>query len=211
MKIAVVGSTGRTGLAFVQQALHAGHDVTALARTPSALSLTHERLRVAQADVLTSTDLAAIFEGHDAVVVSLGGAERDDNSTRSEGTKRVLAAMKTANVDRILVVSTAGVGSSFDQLPPGGQHVVKTVIRVAVEDHGRQEEAVIASGLRYTIARPGGLRSDALCAYHADPDNVVMIGSVPRACVADFLVRALEDASSENRIYALSADETLPT
>lgn len=210
MNIVIVGSTGRTGIELVQQALDAGHNVSAIARTPSAMPLAHPRLRVVQADVLVSEDLPSILQGHDAVIVSLGGAQRDDSATRSEGTKRIIRAMQQAGVERILIVSTAGVGSSYDQLPPAGQHVVNTVIRVAVDDHSRQEDAVRASGLAYTIARPGGLRNDALCDYTADPDGRITIGSIPRACVADFLLRALTDASTIHATYALSADAELP-
>ncbi len=46
MKIAVFGATGGTGRNFLQQALSAGHEITALVRDPTCLTATPERLTV---------------------------------------------------------------------------------------------------------------------------------------------------------------------
>ena len=203
MKIAVVGSTGRTGLEIVQQALDAGHDVRALARTPSKMSLQHARLETREFDILTSS-IEDALDGIEAVIVSLGGAELKDSSTRSEGTRRLVAAMRERGVPRIIVVSTAGVGDSFEQLSPRGQEVVRTVIKEAVEDHGRQEKLVRESTLQWTIARPGGLGTGPQGEYKADPTGSILIGGVDRANVAHFTIRALTDASTIGQVFGLS-------
>ena len=203
MKIAVVGSTGRTGLEIVQQALDAGHEVRAFARPPSKMSLEHAHLETRQIDVLTSP-IEADLDGIDAVIVSLGGAELKDSSTRSEGTKRLVDAMRARGVSRIIVVSTAGVGDSFEQLSPRGQEVGRTVIKEAVEDHGRQEALVRESGLQWTIARPGGLGTGPQGEYRADSTGSILIGGVDRANVAHFAIRALTDASTLGQTYGLS-------
>jgi putative NADH-flavin reductase len=52
MKLVIFGPTGGTGEQLVQQALDAGHVVTAVARHPEAISLVHPRLDVLQGDVL---------------------------------------------------------------------------------------------------------------------------------------------------------------
>ncbi|MCB0237620.1 MAG: NAD(P)H-binding protein, partial [Anaerolineae bacterium] len=52
MQIAVFGATGGTGQQVVQQALAAGHSVTALVRDPSRLAAQDERLTVVEGDVL---------------------------------------------------------------------------------------------------------------------------------------------------------------
>ena len=43
MRVLVVGATGGTGKQLVQQALDQGHDVTAFARDPRKVTLTHSR------------------------------------------------------------------------------------------------------------------------------------------------------------------------
>lgn len=44
MKILAFGSTGGTGREIVAQGLEQGHEVTAFARSPDKLGLSHERL-----------------------------------------------------------------------------------------------------------------------------------------------------------------------
>lgn len=44
MKLVVFGATGGTGIQIVEQALAAGHTVTAFLRTPSKLSIQHSNL-----------------------------------------------------------------------------------------------------------------------------------------------------------------------
>jgi putative NADH-flavin reductase len=46
----VLGATGRVGAAVVTFALEAGHRVTAVARNPAKVGVSHERLRVVQRD-----------------------------------------------------------------------------------------------------------------------------------------------------------------
>ena len=50
MKVLVIGATGRTGRHAVAQLLARGHEVTAFARNPSAVTARSERLRVVQGD-----------------------------------------------------------------------------------------------------------------------------------------------------------------
>ncbi len=42
MKLLILGASGRTGQHLVQQAMSAGHQVTALVRNPQKLEVTHE-------------------------------------------------------------------------------------------------------------------------------------------------------------------------
>jgi putative NADH-flavin reductase len=57
MRPVVFGASGRTGILLVQQALEAGHHVTAFVRTPSRLPIQHERLIVVAGDVMNRADV----------------------------------------------------------------------------------------------------------------------------------------------------------
>lgn len=52
LKIAVVGATGGTGHALVENALAAGHAVVAVARRPEAVKIQNLRLDVRRGDLL---------------------------------------------------------------------------------------------------------------------------------------------------------------
>ena len=52
MKVLVIGATGATGQILMREALAQGHEVTALARDPSAVVPEDHRPRVLQGNVL---------------------------------------------------------------------------------------------------------------------------------------------------------------
>ncbi len=72
MKLSVLGAAGATGIPLVEQALAAGHTVTALVRSGQELTITGANLHVVEGD---ATDHAAVSEamnGGDAVISVLG-------------------------------------------------------------------------------------------------------------------------------------------
>ena len=72
MKLSVLGPAGATGIPLVEQALAAGHRVTALVRFGQKLTITNPNLHVVEGD---ATDRAAVSEamnGGDAVISVLG-------------------------------------------------------------------------------------------------------------------------------------------
>jgi putative NADH-flavin reductase len=86
MKLTIVAATGGIGLQILQQAVAAGHDVTAVVRNPAKISAD---VRVVQAD-LSDPDpvaLAAAMEGADAVLSGLGGSSRADQDVAARGTQ----------------------------------------------------------------------------------------------------------------------------
>jgi putative NADH-flavin reductase len=72
MNVLVFGATGGTGRLLVHQALERGHRVTAFARDPSKLSMTHANLRVVRGDVLLPATVEAAVVGQEAVLSALG-------------------------------------------------------------------------------------------------------------------------------------------
>ena len=60
MRLTIFGATGATGTALTEQALAAGHDVTAVVRDPGRLTVqAHARLRTITADVMDPASIAA--------------------------------------------------------------------------------------------------------------------------------------------------------
>src|SRR6267143_56980 len=72
MKLVVLGATGGTGLEIVRQAIERGHSVTAFVRSPERLKPFRDRITVKQGDLLNSTDLERVIQGHDAVLSGFG-------------------------------------------------------------------------------------------------------------------------------------------
>jgi putative NADH-flavin reductase len=72
MKLLVLGATGGTGSRLVEQALQQGHVVTAFARDPKKIHLTHDNLRVVTGDVLDRASVNAAVDGQDGVLSAIG-------------------------------------------------------------------------------------------------------------------------------------------
>ena len=115
MKITVFGGTGRTGLPLVAQALDAGHEATVLARTPFKLPTDHKRLRVVQGDVQDAAKVEEAMKDVEAVLSVLGPVSNEPVFMISQGTEKILAAMKKRGVRRLVQTVGAGVADSKDK------------------------------------------------------------------------------------------------
>lgn len=195
MNIAVFGATGGTGQQVVQQALAAGHSVTALVRDPSRLAAQDERLTVVEGDVLDRAKVDETVSGADAVIVSLGNTSNNPDYIVSRGTEVIVDAMTAAGIPmRLIVVSSLGVGESRDQVPFAFKMLMNTVLKKAMDDKERQEALVKASGFDWIIVRPGGLTNGpATGSYKSGVDVRLTAGQVSRADVAAFVLQQLDD------------------
>src|SRR5713101_874891 len=72
MNLLVFGATGGTGRALVRQALAQGHVVTAFARDPAKVKITHENLRIARGNILDYDSVETAVKNQDAVFSALG-------------------------------------------------------------------------------------------------------------------------------------------
>ncbi|MET7284073.1 NAD(P)-binding oxidoreductase [Kribbella sp. NPDC005582] len=136
MKIAVLGATGQTGRHLVAQAVDRGHEVTALARTPSPWP----GVRVVQADVsLPETILAAVADA-DVVLSALGVVKGQDPRILSEG-----AALVASSGRRLIWLGALGAGATTGALGPVNNALLRKVLHdwQAKQD---AEQSVLTTG-----------------------------------------------------------------
>lgn len=208
MKLAIFGATGGTGRLLVEQALAAGHEVIAFARTPSKLTAQHERLVIIQGDL---TDAAAIERAlcrMEAVISALGPRGNDASRPITRGTLNILAAMKKHGVRRLVLSSTPSARDPNDvpdlrfKLAVG---LVRLVLRSAYEDIVSTAQAVRASDVDWTIVRASML-SDA------PRTGAVRVGYVGRAVgmrisrsdLAEFMLKQVLDTAYLRQAPAVS-------
>lgn len=108
MKLTIFAATGGIGRHVLEQAVDAGHDVTAVVRNPRALS---HPVRAVAADLATpdAATLESAVAGADAVLSGLGPRNSAEHGIVSLGTRAIVEAMKTTGVRRIVTVSVAGI------------------------------------------------------------------------------------------------------
>lgn len=204
MRIAVVGAAGRTGRLVVEQALAAGHTVTAVVRDPARLpAFDHGRPRVARADVHTPGSLHEPLTGQDAAVSTLGTAGRGATTVFSDGARELVAAARAGGVRHVLAMSSAGLEN--DHLPFAQRVVTRLVVdrlyREIHHDLARMEDVLEESGLPWTLVRVPMLKDGP-----ASPDPRVSIGlplpragTAARATVAHWIVDHLGAAETFRR------------
>lgn len=199
----MIGGNSGVGAQVVRIAAQEGHHVTCLSRGGSA-SLP-EGVHEVKGDALRPDVARSAVAGADAVIVTVGGAKGSDRH-RTEVTRSVIAAMQDAGVRRLVVHSSLGVGDSMQLMPAPARLFARTVLAKALADHAEQEAAVAASGLDWTVVRPGGLSDGpATGSYIAQEtsEGRPMKGVITRADVATHIVRILDDSASFERALAM--------
>lgn len=205
MKIALFGATGGTGQQIIAQAGEAGHVIQALVRDSARLPLQNPSLSLITGNVLDPAAVAKTLAGADAAIVSLGNTANNPDWIVSNGTQVIIEAMKQHGQRRLVVITSLGVGDSKDQVPFAFKMLMKTVIKKPMEDKDRQEQIVRASGLDWTIVRPGGLTNGPRTgSYRSGLDPKISAGQVSRADVAAFTLRQLDDTAFLHQAPAIT-------
>ena len=208
MKVIVFGATGTIGTLAVQQMLEDGHEVTAFARTPSKLAIRDVSLRLFAGDVMSDEVVAEAIKGQDAVVVTLGAGLSRKGQVRSQGTLNVIRSMQRHGVDRLICQSTLGAHESWSNLNFFWKRIMfGAVLRPVFQDHERQEQLVRASGLNWTIVRPGAFTDGpATGAFkeNIQPGDRRLTLKITRADIATFLSRQLSDLRYAHRAVGIS-------
>lgn len=194
MKICVFGATGKTGRLVVEQALAAGHEVTASARNPADVTARHAALRVVQGNTDDLASIRPAIDGQDAVIYAAGSRTLRANTVRSVGAAHVTTAMRDTGVRRLVWLSAAGVADSIDQMRRtsffAGRIFMPLVLGRVYADAAIAERTVRDSGLDWIIVRPVELtRGPARGAVRVTPlaDKVPKL-TISRADVAAFLL-----------------------
>lgn len=204
MKIAVFGASGKTGILIVFQALNQGHQVTAFSRQASKVTIKHDRLRIVEGDVMDINKVSEAVEGQDAVLCALGNDKNKPSTMLSEGTKNILAAMQAKGVKRFICMSSAGIlgndgGFWF------GKIIMPLFLNHVFEDKKRQMKVIQESQADWVIIRPTGLTDSPKTNTYKINMEIPTSKSIPRADVADFMIRLVTDKKYDRQMPALSS------
>ena len=202
MHLLVIGASRGIGAATVAEALRRGHRVRAFARSAGDMA-PREGLEPFTGDATDATDLDRALQGVDAVILALGIRESvamlwQEVTLFSRATRTLIPLMEAHGPDRLIAVTGIGAGDSRRALSLPERIGHRVVFSKPYADKTRQEELIMQSRLRWTIARPTILTRGAASRRYqvlTDPAQWRM-GLISRADVADFLVRAAEDDST---------------
>lgn len=220
--VLVVGATQNTGLEVVRALQRQGQQVVASVRaTSNTAALDALKVEKIVFDAMDEQQVrAAITAGrYSAIVSTIGTAARDlpkprgfiriliegrakvDPAIRPDyvGNRNLMEAAKAAGVRRFLFVTVIGTGDSHDAVPSLGRRGLSDIIRLK----DQAETHLRASGLDYTIIRPGGLgRSDLAATGTARlTGDAASFSYISRMDLAGLVVSALGDPSTIGRTF----------
>ena len=205
LTVLVVGATGSIGRLVVEEALREGHAVRALVRTADKARQLPREAKVVIGDVTRPDTLPGAADGVDAIVFTLGsdgagkvGAENVDYG----GVRNVLRALgsRTARIALMTSIGVTNRTGSYNR---------------STESHDwkrRSERLVRASGLPYTIVRPGWFDYNK-----PDEHRLVLLqgdtrqagnssdGVIARRQIAEVLVRSLSSDHALRKTFELIA------
>lgn len=189
-RIAVVGGHGQVAQHLLERLREASHVAVALVRREeyrAELEALGAEVRLLDIEQDDTAGFAAAFAGCDAVVFAAGGGS-DGNLERKrtvdlEGSLKSIEGARLAGITRFVQISAIGVD---DELPAD----TAEAWRAYVEAKRDADVALRASGLDWTILRPGRLTDDTaegLVALGTDVER----GEVSRADVAAVVAAVL--------------------
>lgn len=208
MKLFVLGGTGATGGLFIQEALAAGHDVTAHVRSPQKLT-PRAGLSVTVGEVLDPDLMAEAMSGADAVVSMLGLRSARPDGFSENAQRAIVCAAERSGTSRVLVMSAFGVGESRAKASWLARLMYNSGGKAIYADKEAGEKILTSSGLDWTLAYPVLLtnkpKSSAFTAIDLDQlDHLPGLPRVSRADVAGFLLGAASDVSWSRRTAVLT-------
>jgi uncharacterized protein YbjT (DUF2867 family) len=187
MMIVVTGATGNVGRPLVRALVEAGEQVTAVSRRILAGDVP-AGTRHHQADLTDPDRLEPALAGAKSLFLLTSG----DFMAAGGDVGAVLDAVRRSGVRRVVLLSSQGVGT--------GDHP------------STLEDAVKASGLEWTMLRPGGFHSNAL--QWADmirarrevaaPFGDVALPTIDPADIAEVAAAALREPGHDGEVYELT-------
>ncbi len=201
-KVLIIGASKGIGLATVKQALATGYRVRAMARSADKIPISHDDLEKQNGNALDSADIAAAIDGIEVVVQAIGVAPGPEMllspiTIFSESTRRLVPAMKTAGIKRLISVTGFGAGDSYASVGLLQRIPFRLVLGPSYDDKGVQEYLIKESDLDWTIVRPVILtRGRRTGRYRVLVEPCQWRnGLISRADVADFIVKQIHDST----------------
>lgn len=203
MNLVVLGATGGTGRLVVEQALAAGHTVTALVRSPEKLAVRNPNLHVVAGQATDPSAVARALERADALISTLGGG----GSVISDSTRAIVEAAHEAGVSRVVLLSSFLV--ERDRFNPVTRLLTGIAMGSMIKDKSAGEKALRESNLDWTIVYASSLTDGpgrGQVAVLTETGRWALSQRIARADVAAWLLRAATSPESSRRSVSITGE-----
>ncbi len=202
MNILVLGATGNTGRQFLDKALANGHTITAIIRDASKLDA-RDGLTIIQGEMTDQALLEASCSQADAVISSLGIRKKDPADPWSEllapedfmqrTATLIVDAMNKSGIKRLVAISSAGIGDSWDSVDPDLRGVIESSnVGKIFRDLNNMEKVLESSGLDTLAVRPVALVKGDATGKTKLVDRFEKTSKITTGDVAQWMLDAVE-------------------
>jgi uncharacterized protein YbjT (DUF2867 family) len=205
-KVFVAGGSKGVGRAIVEQLSAKGVHVVALVRRPDSKTELEEAtidgggvVTAILGDAYDQKSVEAAMDGCDAVITTLGGTS-DGRRVDYEGNNNVIESAGILGIQRIILVTSIGCGSSREAAPPSVFEVLKDVL--AAKEKAENILIDFYTNSNWTIIRPGGLVSEPMTGKAILTEDNTAIGSIHREDVARLVIEALDSPKTERKVLS---------
>lgn len=207
MRVLVAGAHGKVGRRVLRRLADTGHTPVAMVRDPGQA----EEVRAqGAADVVVADvtgdlagDLAAVLPSIDAIVYSVGSGPGSGAASKAQvdqaGSDRLVELAELHLVPRYVMVSSQGAEDPSQ---------VEGDMRAYLQAKHDADERLMASGLRWTVLRPGSL-TDEVGSGMVRVTTAPARGEVSRDDVAAVIVACLTEVATVGRVLSVHSGNTL--
>lgn len=212
MHFLLLGATGRTGQHVASYLLSQGHTAVAIVRTPNSLT-PRPGLTVVTGTPLSKSDIRSAILAvpsllPSAAIITLNTVRKSDSPFAAQlspprfladSCANVCEVLEHAGVYRVVVMSTAGVGDSWGNLPwLSKAYLGWTNVKYALMDHGLVDKEIRLTKMDWTLVRAVRLEFDNqkpttvekdVKTLGSKGDGMSMTDGVTVRSVAGFLVK----------------------
>jgi uncharacterized protein YbjT (DUF2867 family) len=203
MDVVVAGGHGKVGLRLLRRLAERSDRARGLIRNPDhAADLEAVGAEPVLSDLEQEDDLAPHVEGADAIVFAAGAGPGSGPARKQTmdlgGAVKLIDAARAVGIARYVIVSSMGAGN-----PERASGPMRPYLEAKTQADGR----LAASGLDYTIVRPGGL-TDEPGSGRIRAGLELSFGQVSRDDVAATLVAVLDADNTIGKTFDLLAGDT---
>jgi uncharacterized protein YbjT (DUF2867 family) len=197
--ILIAGANGTTGKIIVQLLKDSDtyRPIAMVRKQEQKYRFEHEGVTAVIADL--EKDLNHAVKNADKVIFAAGSKGKNVTGVDQEGAKRLIDAAKDAGARKFVMLSSMGADNPS----------VSKELEDYLKAKQYADEYLKASGLRYTIVRPGSLTDEEGTGKIQLMEKLESFGKITRADVAKTLVEVLEDDVMQNQVFEILAGETL--
>ena len=198
--VLIFGGTRRTGLEIARLLGQRGNTVVGVAReTSDTAALEQTGARIVSGDAFEADALTTAVKNAacSAAICSLGNTSKADRKVDYEGVRNAIDAAAMAGIRRFILITAVGCGNSRPALSERAVQFLGKVCELKTQG----EDHLKASGLDWTIVRPGGLSSEPPTGTATLTEDPLTSGMIRRGDVARLAVQCLDDDASIGRIY----------